>query len=139
MADASPGLRPRPQSPSVQLGGNIWRWHVTMAASILHRVAGMGLYAGAIIFMLWALSLASGADGYATFTGVMGSLPGKAVLFALTLGVFYHLANGVRHLFWDAGVGFEPKTATSTAWLVIAVAILATLGFWGLLFMAKAL
>ena len=139
MADASPGVRPRPKSPSVQIGGHIWRWHLTMAASILHRVAGMGLYVGAIIFMFWALSLASGADGYQTFTGVMGSLPGKSVLFLLTLGIFYHLSNGIRHLFWDSGVGFEPKTATSTAWLVIGVAIAATVGFWSLLFIGKAL
>jgi succinate dehydrogenase / fumarate reductase cytochrome b subunit len=110
-----------------------------MAASILHRAAGMGLYVGAIIFMVWALSLASGADGYQTFTGLMGSAPGKVVLFLLTLGIFYHLANGVRHLFWDSGVGFAPKTASMTAWLVIGIAIVATLGFWALLFLGKAL
>lgn len=139
MADASPATRPRPRSPSVQLGGAIWRWHVTMAASILHRAAGVGLYVGAIVFMLWALALASGADGYATFTGIMGSLPGKVVLFGLTLCVFYHLGNGIRHLFWDAGVGFEPKTASTTAWLVISLAIVLAIGFWALLWLEGAL
>ncbi len=139
MADASRAIRPRPKSPSVQLGGAIWRWHVTMAASILHRLAGMGLYVGALIFMLWALSLASGAGAYGRFTQIIGSPPGKVVLFALTLGVFYHVSNGVRHLFWDAGVGFQPKTASTTAWLVIAIAIVATLAFWSVLFMEGAL
>jgi succinate dehydrogenase / fumarate reductase cytochrome b subunit len=139
MADATPGLRPRPRSPSVQLGGMIWRWHVTMAASILHRLTGSGLYVGAIIFMLWALSLASGGEGYASFTGVMGSIPGKLVLFGLTLCVFYHLCNGIRHLFWDAGLGFEIKTATTSAWLVIGLAVVLSVGFWVLLFLERAL
>ena len=68
MADAAPGLRPRPISPSV----TTWRWHITMVASILHRVTGVGLYGGALLLMLWALSLASGPDAYAVFTGLAG-------------------------------------------------------------------
>jgi len=139
MADAAPGLRPRPKSPSVEIDGGVWRWHLTMAASILHRATGFGLYIGALIFMLWALALASGADGYGAFTTLVGSIPGKVVLFGLTVCVFYHMANGVRHLFWDAGYGFKPQTATATAWLVIAIGIVGALGFWGLLFMAGAL
>ena len=135
MADAAPGLRPRPISPSV----TTWRWHITMLASILHRVTGVGLYGGALILMAWALSLASGPDAYAAFTGVAGSIPGEVVLFGLTLCAFYHLANGLRHLSWDSGFGFKPKTATSPAWLVIGFAILATLVFWGFLAMSGAL
>jgi len=134
MAEAT-GQRPRPRSPSVQLGGAIWRWHITMAASILHRITGAGLYLGALVVMAWALSLAGGPDAYAGFMGLAGSLIGKVVLFGLTLCVFYHLANGLRHLCWDAGVGFKVQTANTTAWLVIAIAILASAGFWGLILM----
>jgi succinate dehydrogenase / fumarate reductase cytochrome b subunit len=139
MADATPGLRPRPVSPNIQLNGGVWRWHVTMAASIFHRATGMGLYLGALVMMIWALSLASGGDGYGSFTTLAGSIPGRIVFVGLSLCVFYHLANGVRHLFWDAGYGFEPKTATRTAWLVIGIAVVATLGFWTLLFFMGAL
>ena len=127
MADA-PRLRPRPTSPSVW----IWRWHVTMAASILHRASGVALYGGALILMLFALSLASGPDGYAAFQGLIGSIPGKIVLFGLTLSAFYHMANGVRHLTWDAGSGFEPKTADMTAWAAFAFALAMTIAIWGL-------
>ena len=126
MADASRGLRPRPTSPSVW----IWRWHVTMVASILHRASGAALYAGALILMLFALSLASGPDGYAAFRGLMGSIPGKLVLFALTLSAFYHMANGVRHFTWDSGAGFEPKTADMTAWVAFAFALAMSVGVW---------
>jgi succinate dehydrogenase / fumarate reductase cytochrome b subunit len=134
MADAAPGLRPRPISPSV----TTWRWHLTMLASILHRVTGVGLYGGALLLMVWALSLAAGPDAYATFTGVAGSLPGKVVLIGLTLCAFYHLGNGLRHLAWDCGFGFKPKTATTTAALVIAFALIATTVFWSLIVTAGA-
>ena len=135
MADAAPGLRPRPISPSV----TVWRWHLTMAASILHRATGVGLYGAALLLMVWALSLAAGPDAYATFTGVAGLIPGKVVLIGLTLCAFYHLGNGLRHLAWDSGYGFKPKTATSTAGLVIAFAIIAAALFWGFMFMTGAL
>ena len=135
MADASRGLRPRPTSPSVW----IWRWHVTMAASIVHRATGAALYAGALILMLFALSLASGADGYAAFKGAMGSILGKVVLFGLTVSAFYHMANGVRHLTWDAGAGFEPKTADMTAWVAFGFAALMSVGVWVLAAMTGAL
>ncbi|HXQ17012.1 MAG TPA: succinate dehydrogenase, cytochrome b556 subunit [Caulobacteraceae bacterium] len=135
MADAAPGLRPRPISPSV----TTWRWHVTMVASIMHRVTGVGLYGGALLLMLWALSLASGADAYAVFTGLVGSIPGKVVLIGLTLCAFYHLGNGLRHLAWDSGYGFKPKTADSTAWLAVGFALIATILFWSLIAMSGAL
>jgi succinate dehydrogenase / fumarate reductase cytochrome b subunit len=139
MADAAPGLRPRPISPQIQLNGGVWRWHITMFASILHRATGIGLYVGALALMAWALSLASGPDAYAVFTGLAGSILGKLVLIGLTLCVFFHLCNGVRHLVWDAGYGFAPKTASSTAWLVIGLAVILTLLFWSVLFMSGAL
>jgi len=139
MAETAPGLRPRPISPQIQLNGGVWRWHITMAASIFHRASGMALYGGALVMMAWALALASGPDGYATFTGLAGSLVGRVVFVGLTLAVFYHLANGIRHLFWDSGLGFKPQTANRTAWTVIIFSILATAAFWALLIYTGAL
>jgi succinate dehydrogenase / fumarate reductase cytochrome b subunit len=109
-----------------------------MLGSILHRATGMGLYAGALILMAWALSLATGADAYAAFTGIAGSVIGRIVLMGLSLCAFYHLANGIRHLVWDSGHGFEPRTASMTAWLVIGFAILATVAYWALVAMSGA-
>jgi len=124
----APVLRPRPLSPHLQ----IWRWHVTMATSILHRVTGCGLYVGGLILVGWAVALASGPDAYATYVGLLGSPLGKLVLFGLTLCVFYHMANGVRHLVWDMGKGFLPKTADFTAVVVMAFAVVATIAVWAL-------
>lgn len=139
MADATHRPRERPVSPNIQFDGGVWRWHLTMAASILHRVTGIGLYLGALVMLVWALSLASGPDAYAAFAGLAGSRIGKAGFFVLTLCVFYHLGNGVRHLVWDVGYGFAPQTATRTAWLVIAFAVLATLALWALIAQAGGL
>jgi len=138
MADAAPKARPRPISPNIQLDGGIWRWHFTMFASILHRASGLGLYVGALILMWWALALASGPDAYGTFVTVTGSIFGKVVLIGLSACAFYHLGNGLRHLAWDSGIGFEIKTADRTAWWAIGFGIVATAVFWTLIFWAGA-
>ena len=141
MTDTPP--RERPVSPHLVTGGlgspPLWRWHITMWTSILHRATGCALYAGALIAAAWAITLAGGPEAYAGFKSVMGSIPGKVVLFGFTLCVFYHLSNGVRHLFWDAGYGFEPKTATGTAWVVIGIGVIGAVAFWTLLFFMGAL
>ena len=113
-------------SPHLQ----VWRWHITMACSILNRATGIALYAGALILAAWALSLAAGPQAYGTFRSVLGSLPGKVVLFALTVSIFFHLAAGVRHLAWDLGVGFEPRTAEMTGAASIAFAVVAAIVVW---------
>lgn len=127
MADASPS-RPRPLSPHVWQ----WRWHVTMAASILNRMTGMGLYGGLLLVAGWAWALASGEGAYSDYLGVLASWPGRIVLFGVTFSAFFHLAAGLRHLGWDSGNGFAPKTANSTAWAALGVALIATVATWWL-------
>ncbi|MCR5873617.1 succinate dehydrogenase, cytochrome b556 subunit [Phenylobacterium sp. J426] len=135
MAEASRVVRERPTSPHT----TIWRWHLTMATSILHRFTGIALYGGALIAAAWAISLAGGPDTYETYKAVMGSILGKAVLFALTLAAFYHLGNGVRHLTWDLGFGLDVKSANASGVGVIAFAVAATLAVWVIAGMTGAL
>jgi len=138
MSDAAKGppkaLRERPLSPHLQ----VWRWHITMATSILHRATGVALYVGALIGAVWAISLAQGPDAYATFKQVLGSPLGKLVMFGLTVSFFYHLANGIRHLTWDAGRGLNVKTANATAIVVFAFTIAASVAVWIIAFMTGA-
>ena len=135
MTEASPGLPPPPLSPFT----TVWRWHVTMFASIAHRVTGVGLYLGALIAAGWAVALASGPEAYASYMGLLGSIPGKIVLFGMTVSLFYHLANGIRHLAWDFGHGYDLKTANFTAVVVIAFAVAASVAVWVLAAMTGAL
>lgn len=126
MTDAAPTSRERPLSPHVQ----VWRWHVTMAASILHRATGVVLYLGAVLFAGWALALALGPDAYGAYMRALGSLPGRIVFFGLTVSVLFHLANGIRHLFWDVGKGFEPKTADATAIIALVFSVAGAMALW---------
>lgn len=119
----------RPLSPHI----SVYRWPITMVLSILHRITGLANAAGLVILAAWLVSAAAGPAQYADFTALAGSFVGQAALIALSFSFFYHLANGVRHLFWDAGYGFEKSQANASAWFVIALALLATLGFWLLL------
>ena len=116
----------RPLSPHVQ----VWRWHVTMVASILHRASGVALWLGALIFAGWALALAQGAAAFDAYAGLFLNPVGLGVLFLIVLAAFFHLANGVRHLAWDLGYGFRPKTADATAFVAFAFALIAAVGFW---------
>jgi succinate dehydrogenase / fumarate reductase cytochrome b subunit len=121
-----PRAADRPLSPHLLN----WRPHLTMTVSISHRFAGMALYGGLLIFAGWAAALAAGPDAFDQYRGLLGSPIGKLVLLALTFAAFFHLANGVRHFFWDVGYGFQPKTADTTAVAVVAFAVTATVAVW---------
>lgn len=110
-----------------------------MLTSILHRVTGVGLYVGALLLAGWALSMAGGEATYSTYMGLLGSWLGRIVMFGLTVCIFYHMANGVRHLVWDSGKGFEPKTASFTAMVCIAFALAVSIVVWGIAAMTGAL
>jgi succinate dehydrogenase / fumarate reductase, cytochrome b subunit len=135
MTEAAKVPREPPMSPFL----TVWRWHITMATSILHRATGVALYVGALIGAAWAIALAQGPDAYADFKHLLGSPLGKVVMFGLTLSFFYHLANGVRHLVWDIGKGFEVKTANATSVLVFAFAAAASVAVWAIAAMTGAL
>ncbi len=117
---------PRPLSPFT----TIWRWHITMVASILHRLSGVALYGGAFVFTAWLVAAAMGQTVYGRFTALAGSVPGLVVLFGLTLALCFHLLNGVRHLVWDSGAGYEKQTAERSAWAVLVLALLLTVAIW---------
>ena len=118
--------RARPLSPHLQ----VWRWHVTMAASIATRTAGFALFAGALIAAYVLVSLASGPDAYATATAVVGSVLGKLVLFGITAALFYYMASGVRHFVWDSGAGFQPGVASRTASACFVFGAAAAVAVW---------
>jgi len=125
-AVSAPVVRPSPLSPHLQ----VWRWHVTMLASILTRATGVALYGGLLIVALGALALAGGPDAYAGYLGLVGSWLGRLVLFGITVSIFYHLAAGIRHLVWDVGRGFEPRIANLSAVGCIAFGLAAALVVW---------
>lgn len=116
----------RPLSPHLQ----IYRPQWTSVLSISHRMAGIANSIGALVVVYWLVALASGPESYATARAVLGSVPGLIVLFLFSLGLFYHLCNGIRHLFWDAGKGFDLTIAYRSGQAAVAGALVLTLLVW---------
>ena len=116
----------RPLSPHIQ----IYRPQLTSVLSILHRGAGIALGAGAAFFTFWLLAAASGPEVFRCAQEFFGSVLGIAVLAGFSFALFYHLCNGIRHLFWDAGIGLELEQAYRSGWAVVAAAVLLTAGAW---------
>ena len=116
----------RPTSPHLQ----IYKWGPHMALSILHRASGVALGGGTLLLAWWLISLASGPDEYAQFQTCMESLIGKTVLLGFTLALMLHLCNGVRHLFWDMGMGLEIETTARTNMLVFLGTVVLTAVSW---------
>ncbi len=118
----------RPLSPHLQ----VYRPQMTSALSIFFRLAGIMTSLGVVLMVWWLVAGATGADYYATFADLLGSVVGRFVLFGWTLALIYHLCNGVRHLFWDAGYGLEREAIQPTAVAVLVATVLLTLGMWAL-------
>lgn len=116
----------RPLSPHLQ----VYRPQLTSVLSITHRATGVALALGLVLLVYWLLSLAAGPEAYASARELLGSWIGKIVLFGFSFALFYHLCNGVRHLFWDAGLGFELKAAYASGWAVVAVSTALTVLSW---------
>ena len=112
----------RPLSPHLQ----IYAWQWTMALSILHRASGVGLSVGTLLMVWWLLGLAGGVESFELVQGFVSHWLGKICLLGWTWALFYHLCNGIRHLGWDVGVGFELDTARNTGYIVFAASIVLT-------------
>ena len=111
----------RPLSPHLQ----IYRWYFTMALSIAHRITGIALALGLLLLTWWLLALA-----FATVHGVVNSWFGALILFLYTLTLFYHMGNGIRHLVWDFGYGFDPQVARASGAAVLVFAGAMTVLIW---------
>lgn len=118
----------RPLSPHL----SVWKWHITMANSILQRATGVANFAGLVGIVAWVVALAAGPDLYAAFEAVATSPFGIFVMVGFTFSVMFHLANGVRYLFWDNLIGFRPGMANLTAWLTYVFALIATAIIWAI-------
>jgi succinate dehydrogenase / fumarate reductase cytochrome b subunit len=113
----------RPVSPHLQ----VYRWSVTMASSILHRATGAALGAGTLLLAWWLLAAATSDEAFALVQLCMGSMLGQLVMLGFVWALTYHLFNGLRHLVWDMGYGFEMKTAQISGWLSLLGSAVVTL------------
>jgi succinate dehydrogenase / fumarate reductase cytochrome b subunit len=116
----------RPLSPHV----GIYKWQVSNSLSILHRMTGVALSAGAMALLAWVISAALGEDTYNCVLELLSGPIGMFLMFGFSASFFYHLGNGIRHLVWDAGYGFDKEVARLSGWFVLGAAIACTALFW---------
>jgi|TARA_B110000914_G_scaffold100778_1_gene88569 succinate dehydrogenase / fumarate reductase cytochrome b subunit len=119
----------RPLSPHL----SVYRWQISNGLSILHRITGFVLATGAFLFTLWILSAVVSAEYYDGVMAILSSGFGLLIMFGYTFCFYYHLCNGIRHLGWDVGKGFEKATAVKTGIAVVVVSSALTLGSWAIL------
>jgi succinate dehydrogenase / fumarate reductase cytochrome b subunit len=113
-------------SPHLQ----IYRLPLAAILSITHRITGVGLTLGTVLLTWWVASAAYGPDAYEIATEFLGSLPGYVILFGFSVALFYHLCNGIRHLFWDAGMNFEIAETKRANVIVLAGTVILTAVTW---------
>ena len=116
----------RPLSPHLQ----VYRLQWTMLLSISHRITGVGLALGTLLLVYWLAAAAGGPESFATAQAIVGSFVGRLLLFGWTFALFYHFCNGIRHLVWDAGYGFELDTAYRSGLAVLGASVALTLFSW---------
>jgi succinate dehydrogenase / fumarate reductase cytochrome b subunit len=116
----------RPLSPHLQ----VYRPQLTSVLSITHRATGVALAIGSVLLVYWLLAAAGGPDRYLDAQGFFGNWLVKLLLFLWTFALFYHLANGIRHLVWDAGWGLDLATVYLSGRIVLAAAAVLTILTW---------
>jgi len=116
----------RPLSPHLQ----VYKLPLTAKLSILHRMTGVALAVGTMLLVWWLIAAAAGLDAFVTVQQFIGSWIGRLLLFGWSFALFYHLCNGIRHLFWDMGRGYELPAVATSAWTVIVVSVALTLVAW---------
>ena len=115
----------------------IWyRFQMTSALSILHRLTGIALSVGSILLVWWLVAVAAGGELFAATHAFMRSPIGMLLLFLWSVAFFYHLCNGIRHLAWDAGYGFELRSVYRSGYTVIAAVLVLTVLTWAYVFLA---
>jgi succinate dehydrogenase / fumarate reductase, cytochrome b subunit len=119
-------VRARPLSPHLQ----VYRWLIGSSLSIMHRMTGVALALGLVALSYWLISLAGGDETYAAAMRLLSSPVGLIFLVGWTFSFLFHLLNGVRHLFWDAGYGFERTQRHASGWFAVFGAVGLTLGIW---------
>ncbi len=115
----------RPLSPFLT-----YRWTLTMAMSIVHRITGIALYAGTLLMAWWLIATASGPGAYANIQGFTSSWIGRVLVFGYTWALMHHLFSGIRHLLWDLGYAFSPTERESVTWGALLAGIAATVLIW---------
>lgn len=116
----------RPLSPHLQT----YRFTLTMAMSIVHRLTGVALYFGTLLLVWWLIAAASGPAAYSSVQGFTSSFVGRLIVFGYTWALLHHLLSGIRHFIWDLGYGFKANDREALTWSALIGGISLTVLLW---------
>ena len=116
----------RPLSPHLSIHKRV----LTAVFSIFHRISGIGLSVGALLISIWFFLISFGPQFYIYFEIISKNILFKLVLLVWTIGIFYHLFNGCRKLYWSFGIGMELSQVYISGYVVLFLTIISTLGVW---------
>lgn len=116
----------RPLSPHL----DVYKLPLTGILSISHRITGVALSAGTLLLACWITAAAAGPDAYNAVNSFIGSWIGMILLFLWSFALYFHLCNGIRHLFWDTGRGFELADVEKSAKAVLIASGVLTILTW---------
>ena len=119
----------RPLSPHLQ----VYRPQITSVMSILHRITGLALVAGSLPLVLWLWALAYDAESLTCMKNFFSAWYGMILMVGWTVAFYYHLANGIRHMYWDTGRGFTMPNVNFTGMLTLVFVVVATGVTWMML------
>ena len=119
-------MRTRPLSPHL----GIYRFTLTMAMSIAHRITGIGLYVGVLLLAWFLVAAATDASAFRAFSRFIYSIFGRLVLFGFTWALFHHMLGGVRHFLWDAGYGLDDPQREQLAQATLIGGFALTIAVW---------
>ena len=116
----------RPLSPHLQ----VYKLPLPALLTVLHRGTGAALGVGTLLVTWWLASVAGGPEAFESSSAVLGSFLGSLVLFGWSWALFYHLCNGIRHLMWDVGFGYDIPTTFLTGKVVVGASFVLTVLLW---------
>ena len=115
-----------PLSPHLQ----IYKWQISSLLSITHRIVGVINFFAITLICLWSISLFFGQSSYQNIQIFLNTIFGKFLVVSLCWTFSFHILNEIRHLFWDAGFGFDLKISKITGALVFFGSFLLTVLFY---------
>lgn len=116
----------RPLSPHLQ----VYKPQITTVLSIMHRATGTALAVGTLLVTYWLSSIAGGEESFNSANAILGSWFGRLILFFWSWALFYHLSNGIRHLLWDSGYGFDLPTVYKSGKIAVGASLALTILLW---------
>jgi len=126
--DAAPKRRERPLSPHL----TIYRFTITMAMSIAHRITGAALYVGILLLAWFLIAASTDAASFGAFSAFIDSIIGQLILFGFTWALFHHLIGGIRHFIWDAGYAMDAPLRDQLAWATLIGGFALTIVVWAI-------